>query len=110
MGDLAEVAVSLKVEFTVSRSPVSKEEGDYRHQGEFNTIRMEIPVLVVHVDPHANAEEEEEIEPESVVHTMRQHWANHGKGRQQDENSFNDKGILSDLKMLSLKLYDDLEK
>ncbi|KAL9185303.1 hypothetical protein ACHAXT_003080 [Thalassiosira profunda] len=118
--DLVEVTVRLKVEFIVSRTAISSER-DGKGNGangqgeEFNTIRLDLPCDVVHVDSGADGYREDGEDEErhvSSIRTMQQFWKDDGDGDAaavgSDANGFDDTDIQSDLKMLSLRLHGDL--
>ena len=110
--DLVEVAVSLKLEFTVDRVAVSQidelKEGSKSEASEgtsgLSTIRLDLPVEVVHDDEILNEEEEEDaMAVQSQLAAIQRFWID-TTTKSSSERRFDDTGIHDDLKQLSLKL------
>ena len=104
--DLVEVEAALKVEFTVGRNIMRPgcDDGGERVKG-YDTIKLEVPVRIVHVDPPAQMgeDEDDQTEVESVVTEMRRLRDNEANA-----GDFDEVGIQRDLRMLSLHCYRDL--
>ena len=109
--DLVEVEASLKVEFTVGRNVIRPGGDGDDNAGErvkgYDTINLEVPVRIVHVDPPAQTGEDEDgqTEVESAVSEMRRLWKNEA-----NTSDFDEAGIQRDLRMLSLHCYRDLKE
>ena len=125
--DLVEVAVMLKVEFTVDRmaiarngSNVNREVGEaFEARGatsgnpnELGVIRLDLPCEVVHGgvelddDPEEGRDEERRM---SSISAMRQYWSEDKKSNDSGEDYFDASDIQNDLKMLSLRLIHQLD-
>ena len=106
--DLVVITVMLKVEFTVSRA-ITNEAGDEDvagrdKDGEFSTIRIDLPCDVVHVEDGKD-DIERHLSGVASIRTIQQFWKdNHKSGG----DYFDDTDIQSDLKMLSLHMIGDM--
>lgn len=103
--DLVEVAVSLKLEFTVDRAGTeqSKDENNADNEIGFGFICLELPVEVVHDDEMAKEEEEEdEMALQNQIFAVSRFWI--GDSKKECFDRFDQCGISEDLKTLSLRL------
>jgi hypothetical protein len=101
--DLVEVAVSLKLEFTVDRA-VSEQSSDSNNDETdtgFGVIRLELPVELVHDDEVYNEEEEEDV---CRLVDITRFWIN--DSAQNKNGGIDESDIHDDLKTLSLRLLE----
>ena len=109
--DLVEINVTLKVEFTVSRSSINslnkgdinqKQSGD---EGDFSVIRLDLPCEVIHDSVVSSEGEDCDERHVSSLRTMQQFWNNNEMG---GDVGFDDSDIQSDMKTLSLRMIEQL--
>lgn len=110
--DLVEINVTLKVEFTVSRSSINslnrgdmnqKQSGD---EGDFSVIRLDLPCEVIHGSVLSSAGEDCDDRHVSSIRTMQQFWNNNEVIG--GDVGFDDSDIQSDMKTLSLRMIKQL--
>jgi hypothetical protein len=102
--DLVEVVASLKLEFTVDRIATEQVVESNEAASGFETIRLELPVEIVHDEELANEEEEEANAAQSQLASICRFW-NAGKATNSTV-AFDETDIHEDLKTLSLRLLE----
>lgn len=111
--DLVEVTVTLKVEFTVSRSINSSQNDGIQKggEGDFHVIRLDLPCEVVHSTEQSSGyagDVNEENQHISSIRTMQRYWNNTNRVKRDYEDGFDDTDIQADMKALSLRMIEKL--